>query len=234
MSSAMPVVVSFISQKGGVGKSSLARALAAVAGHAGVRVLLADLDPQQSTVRRWNQRRAETKVTPPIEVRSFAKMSDALEASEGFDLLIVDTPGSVTRATLDIARHSHLVVQPSGPSIDDLDPAVLAFHELTQAGIPRQRLLLALCRTLNRQEEDEARSYLSEAGYQVLKASIPERSGYRMAQNRGQALTETREKALNARADLLLAELLGKVDAAIAAMAPARSSNKKSKGEGAA
>ena len=42
----MPVVVAFISQKGGVGKSTLARALGAVAASAGLKVRLADLDAQ--------------------------------------------------------------------------------------------------------------------------------------------------------------------------------------------
>jgi chromosome partitioning protein len=43
----MPVVVAFVSQKGGVGKSTLARALATFAVAHGLRTKLADLDVQQ-------------------------------------------------------------------------------------------------------------------------------------------------------------------------------------------
>jgi chromosome partitioning protein len=214
----MPVVVSFVSQKGGVGKSTLARALAAVAGHAGVRLLLADLDPQQRTVSKWQKLRAQNALAPAIEVAGFRTVDEALAAGAKRDLVILDTPGSVTRATLDVARKSHLVVQPTGPGLDDLEPAILLFHELTSAGIPRERLVLVLCRTATKGEEEEARRYIAESGYDLLRSSIPERAGYRAAHNRGLGLTETHERALNQRADEVLSELLKRVSAAINAM----------------
>lgn len=43
----MASVVAFVSQKGGVGKSTLARALAREAAAGGLRVKVADLDTQQ-------------------------------------------------------------------------------------------------------------------------------------------------------------------------------------------
>ena len=49
----MPLIVSFVSQKGGVEKSALARALAVAVAEGGMNVLLADLDPQQSTIAEW-------------------------------------------------------------------------------------------------------------------------------------------------------------------------------------
>jgi len=42
-------IIAFISQKGGVGKSTLARALVVEASHKKLHVLLADCDPQQAT-----------------------------------------------------------------------------------------------------------------------------------------------------------------------------------------
>jgi chromosome partitioning protein len=209
----MPVTVAFISQKGGVGKSTLARALAAVAAHAKLKVHLADLDAQQRTLLLWGKARKENRVTPAIKVEGYANVGEAIEGAVGDDLLIVDTPGQVSTATLELAREADLIVQPTGPSLDDLHPAVLVFHALAQSGIPRERMVFALSRTIAKEEEEAAREYLEEAGYEVLRAAIPERVGYRQALNRGKALTETEEKTLNERADDLLEALLEKVAA---------------------
>ena len=46
----MLVIVGFVSQKGGVGKSTLSRALATSAAAAGTTVTVADLDVQQETL----------------------------------------------------------------------------------------------------------------------------------------------------------------------------------------
>jgi chromosome partitioning protein len=207
----MPVIVGFVSQKGGVGKSTLARALASVAAHAGLKVSLADLDPQQQTLVQWQKARKENKVSPKIAVSAFGGVADAVASSITSDLLILDTAGGVNSGTLAVAEHAHLVVQPTGSSLDDLYPTVLIFHELADAGIAKSRLVAALCRVLTDDEEAAARAYLEQAGYEVLPGSIPESAAYRVAQNHGQSLTEVGEKALNNRADALMEGLLVKV-----------------------
>ena len=137
--------------------------------------------------------------------------AEAVERAESCDLLILDTPGGVNDETLAVARISHLIVQPTGPTLDDLHPAVLLFHELVAAGIPTSHLAVALCRVLDDDEEAAARAYLEEAGYEVLAGFIPESRAYRNAHNRGRSLTETDEQTFNDRADALIEALLVKV-----------------------
>ena len=209
----MPIVVAFISQKGGVGKSTLARALAAVAAHARLKVMVADLDPRQHTLMHWEKARRENNIAPSLIVEAFDDVETALAAAAKCDLLIVDAPGHVDQGTLEIARVAHLIVQPTGAGLDDLRPAVLVFHELVRAGIPNTRLAAAMCRVLDADEEVAARAYLAEAGYEVLAGSIPERSAYRAAQNSGRALTETAKTSLTKRPDALMEALLLKIAA---------------------
>ncbi len=213
----MSAVIAFVSQKGGVGKSTLARALAAVCAHAGLNVVLADLDPQQQTLLHWQKSRAGNSVSPPVAVQAFDDAAEAIDGATGCDLLILDTPGGVHTGTLAIARAADLVVIPTGPSLDDLHPTVLLLHELAGAGIPKAQLAAALCRVLSGEEETAARAYLQAAGYEVLAGSIPESIAYRAAHNCGRSLIETGERQCNERADALIEAMLTKA----AAISPA-------------
>lgn len=207
----MTTVIAFVSQKGGVGKSTLARALAREAAAGGLKVKVADLDTQQGTSVDWHRTRLGAGIDPVVSVEAFATASQALAVAESYEILIIDGPARTSQGTLEIARASHLVVQPTGASLDDLRPAVREFHALVKAGIPHDRLAFALNRIGTDAEEAEARSYLEEAGYSVLTGCLLERPAYRQAQNDGHAVTETRYGALNARADMLIQSIIDRV-----------------------
>ena len=208
----MAQIVGFISQKGGVGKSTLARGLSREAAYNGLNVKLADLDTQQGTSVDWYRRRLDAGAEPVFSVESFKSASQAIKLANDFDLLLLDGPARASSATLEIAKAATLVVQPSGASIDDLRPAILTFHELVKADIPRARLAFALCRIGTDAEEAEARSYIEQAGYTVLDGSLPERPSYRQASNAGLAVTETRYPQLNQRADKLLQSMADRLN----------------------
>ena len=208
----MAQIVGFISQKGGVGKSTLARGLSREAAANGLQVKLADLDTQQGTSVDWYRRRLDSGTSPIFSVESFKTASQALRVSTQFDLLLLDGPARASEATLEIAKAASLVVQPSGASVDDLRPAVLVFHELVKRGIPKSRLRFALCRIGTDAEEAESRGYIQEAGFQVLDGSLPERPSYRQASNAGLSVTETRYPQLNQRADKLLQSMVDQLN----------------------
>lgn len=102
----MAAVVAFVSQKGGVGKSTLARALAREAAAGELRVKIADLDTQQGTSVDWHRARLGISIEPIVSVEAFKTASQALAAADGFDLLIIDGPARTSKATLEIARSS--------------------------------------------------------------------------------------------------------------------------------
>ncbi|SNT42848.1 chromosome partitioning protein [Granulicella rosea] len=208
----MAQIVGFISQKGGVGKSTLARGLSREAAHGGLNVKLADLDTQQGTSVDWYRRRLDHGADPIFSVESFKSAAQAIKIADEFDLLLLDGPARASSATLEIARAATLVVQPSGASVDDLRPAILTFHELVKAGIPKRKLVFALCRIGTEAEEAEARSYIDQAGYVVLEGSLPERPSYRQASNLGLAVTETRYPQLNQRADKLMQSMADRLN----------------------
>ena len=207
----MTTIIAFVSQKGGVGKSTLSRALAREAAHNGLKVKIADLDTQQGTSIDWHRTRLQAGIKPVVAAEAFATAAQALKTAEHYDLLIIDGPARTSSGTLDIAKVANLVVQPTGASRDDLLPAVREFHALVQAGIPKAKMVFALNHIGTPAEEAEARAYIAEAGYAVLDGCLLERPAYRKAQNTGHAVTETSFRNLNTKADALIQALIDRV-----------------------
>ena len=207
----MTTIIAFVSQKGGVGKSTLSRALAREAANGGLKIKIADLDTQQGTSIDWHRTRLHAGIQPPVAAEAFATAAQALKIAEQYDLLIIDGPARTSSGTLEIAKVADLVVQPTGASVDDLRPAVREFHALVKEGISKAKLAFALNRIGTPAEEAEARSYITDAGYTVLDGCLLERPAYRKAQNTGHAITETSFRNLNAKADALIQALIDRV-----------------------
>jgi chromosome partitioning protein len=208
------LVVSFVSQKGGVAKSTLSRLIAREAAAAGWRVKIADLDTQQGTSTEWARRRLAAELQPVFEVAGAATARMALDHARDIDLLVIDAPARASEGTLTIAKESDLVVQPTSGSLDDLHPAVLVFHDLVKRGVSRSKLAFALCHIGTDAEERDAREYLTRAGYEILEGSLPTRPAYKAAQNAGRTVNETTFKQLNERASELARAIASRIGAA--------------------
>ena len=209
----MTTIIAFVSQKGGVGKSTLSRGLAREAANGGLKTKIADLDTQQGTSIDWNRIRLNAGIQPAVAAEAFATAAQALKVAEQYDLLVIDGPARTSSGTLEIAKVADLVVQPTGASVDDLRPAIREFHGLVKEGIAKTKLTFALNRIGTPTEEAEARAYIADAGYTVLDGCLLERPAYRKAQNSGRAVTETSFANLNVKADELIQTLIDKVGA---------------------
>jgi chromosome partitioning protein len=135
----MTVLVGVVSQKGGVGKSTLARLIAREYAAAGWDVKIADLDISQGTSTDWKQRREQNCLQPEIAVEPFRTIAQALKHADVYDLMVLDGAPHSMQGTLEIARSSALLVVPTGLSLDDLKPSVLLAHELVKAHIPETK-----------------------------------------------------------------------------------------------
>lgn len=202
------IVVSFVSQKGGVGKSTLARAFATGASQAGHAVKLADLDTQQATVTDWHRQRLNNGYASIGSVEVFKKASEAIKHAEHYDFLILDGAARASTATLDIAKVSDLVILPTCASRDDLIPAIKLAHELQNNGVAKEALVLALTRVSTESEITDARTFIKESGHTVLEGCLYEKPSYRQAQNEGLSVIETRYQTLNKKADSLISSII--------------------------
>ncbi|HEX9842877.1 MAG TPA: ParA family protein [bacterium] len=112
-------VVSFLHQKGGTGKSTLAIASAIALAQAGHRVLLLDAD-YQGTSSEWGNRFAQrfgletrSQVQPIVheEVQRFRP---------SFQWIVIDGPPSLSEMTESILRASDRVIIPVRPALPDV------------------------------------------------------------------------------------------------------------------
>ena len=207
-------VIAFASQKGGVGKSTLCRALAVEAIRAGLKTIVSDLDAAQGTVHEWAKDRAKLGLEPPVTVRLCRTAAEALDGAGEVDLLVVDGPAKADVETLALARVADLIVQPCGGGLDDLRPAIRTFNGLIDRGVPRDRLLMALVRVGSEAEASNARDYLEVAGYACANGWLPERLTYRALHNAGQSITEAKIPGLRSAAEMLVQSIIDTVQAA--------------------
>jgi chromosome partitioning protein len=94
-------VVAVTINRGGQGKTMLSRSLAALAGQAGLAVLLADMDTQQNSTT-WRKRRPAERQLPLVEFTTEKDLPDVLDRARAADcdLVLIDTPpGRSTEAT---------------------------------------------------------------------------------------------------------------------------------------
>lgn len=87
------------------------------------------------------------------------------------------------QSSLEIARLATLIVLPTGLALDNLHPTLLFANELVQAGIQKERLLFVLNKVTDSElAVAEARAYLAGAtGYTIADQDLAARTGYQMA-----------------------------------------------------
>lgn len=205
------LVISCLSQKGGVGKSTLARLVAWTYASAGWKVKLADFNIKQLTSVDWAQQRAAAGHKPVISAEPY--QSAKAFKRDAADLIVADGKPDSDNSSLEIAKASNLIIVPTGLAVDDLKPQVMFVNELVSLDIDPARILVVLNKITDSEVAvREARQYLSSVGYQVATTELSAMTGYQMAQNRGLAVTETTFPTLNEKADTLGAEIVEKVN----------------------
>ena len=137
-------VIAFASPKGGVGKTTAAVHLAALAAEQRLRVTVLDADANEGA-SRWI-----AQAVPAVHVERARSSADLLRAipllRTDCDLLIVDAPGSDSEATRAVLLRSDVAVICAGCSLLDLNAMQSALETLAvvrdiRGGPPRAIIL---------------------------------------------------------------------------------------------
>ena len=174
-------------QKGGAGKTTLARNLAVAAVQDGQRVLCLDLDPQQSLRQWWQGREGDAPMMLASDPMPHA-LSDTLAAAQGrFDLVVIDTPPAAPAWLAETLRAADLALIPVRPSPDDLRAVGATIAALRAAGVP---FAFVMSQAPRAKLTEEAARVLAQHG-RVAPVNIAQRVIYAETGGTGQGVTET-------------------------------------------
>ena len=205
------LVASFIGQKGGVGKSALARVLAVAASRLSKSVLIADFDLEQLSCVEWSAARLRLGQFPEVESRAFKSLKKLRKNVEGFDLVVVDTRGLADELTDDVSKESDIVFLPTGTSMDDLRPTLALARKIGRKTNP-EKIIIILSKTGRSERQiSEARSQIENAGFSLLEATWPQRDGFQTEFDNGRAGSEASNPYLRQSADAIEKAMLGRL-----------------------
>ncbi len=202
-------IASFVGQKGGVGKSTLARVLAVAAARQEYKVLLGDFDLEQLSCIEWSATRLRNGIEPEIEARAFKSLKKLRKSVEGFDLVVVDTRGLADELTTDISQESDVIFLPTGTSMDDLRPTLALARRLSKNRKIGNKIVLVLSK-VGRSERllETAKVTIEAAGFEVLDSIWPERDGFQADLDIGKAGSEAHNPYLREAAESIEFDLL--------------------------
>jgi chromosome partitioning protein len=177
--------------KGGLGKTTLVRNLAVAAARAGLRVALADLDPQQTLLKWWSRRPeglAEIALwaAEPSDSQELLGIIDAQE----FDILIIDTPPGLEKYPEHVQRlieASDLLLIPCGPSSDESESVAPWMEYVSRFGKPAAFVLTRVDRRSTSARETKLE--LNAAG-RLCPIEIPQSEDIKRASKLGIGVQE--------------------------------------------
>lgn len=185
------MILSFLNQKGGVGKTTLATNAAAHFHRQGARVLLIDADPQ-ATSSAWASLRDE----PGFQTVAMARDNlarEVLDLSKNYDHVVIDGPPRAEKIARAVIIASDLVVIPIEPSGASHWAAADTVAQVSEAKIvkPEQQSVFLVSRKIgNTVIGRDIREMAAEYEIPVLRRAITQRVAYAEALTLGQTITE--------------------------------------------
>lgn len=130
----MPIVIAAINGKGGAGKTT---ALMNIAGEYALRggsVAMLDIDPRNNLIKWWSDCHGKDNQAEGIDVfgpkagKAIATFFD--RQADGFDYVLVDTPGEDSSIIDPVVARADLVISPVQPSKREVVGAIECFESV--------------------------------------------------------------------------------------------------------
>lgn len=210
----MTTTIAVLSGKGGVTKSTIARAVGTAYSVATWKVLGADMDIGQATMANWMRKRMANKLEPIFDVQSFGTPAQVKKSIDGdvWDLCVIDCPAFASKDTIQYAQMADLVVIPTRFSLDDMESTVKTANSLVKEGIPSDKLAIAFSGVAESQNEyDQARDYMGKTIFYVIPGYIPHKPALSAAQDVGKSILECQYVGPRDKADKVIQGIMNRL-----------------------
>jgi chromosome partitioning protein len=182
---------SFVQQKGGSGKSTIATNLGVCGEEEGETVLIVDLDPQHSATL-WHSARGTNK--PTVIDAMPEKLTDIVTSAPnlGVTLCLIDSPSKLDDIALAAIRVADMVVCPTLPDLFNLGSLQDTVHLLKAAG--KLPVTVGVINNVDKAGEEarigEARAVIEKFEMTVCPQVIRHRADFQTAAEKGKAVIE--------------------------------------------
>jgi chromosome partitioning protein len=186
------VILSFLSQKGGVGKTTLSLNLAGLYAVGGARTLLIDADPQASSIS-WSSIRTKEPLFSVVGMARGNLHKELPDLRRQYDVVIIDGAPRVNEIARSAIIASDLVLIPVQPSPVDIWASQETVQLVNEARTFRESLKAAFVinrKIVNTAIGRDVRDELSDFGYPVLKTHITQRVAFAESLARGLTVFE--------------------------------------------
>lgn len=212
--SSEPIIISFLQEKGGAGKTTMATNVAYGIKAKGLKVLLVDSDPQGSA-RDWNEANGGSLI-PVVGLDRETLATDIKAMGNLYDIIIVDGAPHLTRMSAAAVKASDIVLIPVQPSPYDvwasthLVGLVKDRQQLTN-GVPRASFIISRAIKRSILSRDVAET-LEEYKLPVFKSYTTQLVAYPSTALKGQTVLDIKgseaAKEINAIVDEIFEEFL--------------------------
>jgi chromosome partitioning protein len=183
------ISVALLNTKGGVGKTTLAAALAVRASQEGRRVALVDMDPQNSLAQWWARR---GKTESPQIFTGATTADDAIEAlsRDGWDWVFIDTPPAFLEVVRECVAAVDFSLIPVRSSMVDILATQDAVSLARDAGASFLCVLNDVDSRAGAKLADSARSTLVKAKVPVAVTAVVHRISHITSMTVGKSASE--------------------------------------------
>lgn len=212
----MPVI-SFLNQKGGSGKTTLATNFATCVAQSGKRVLYIDADPQGSALD-WSAARSDKPLFPVVGLPKDTIHREIEALSSPYDWTVIDGPPSRANVAKSAIAASDIVIIPVQPSPYDVWAAKDIVELIIEVRVLKPRLIALFA--VNRKiagtaiGRDVRKALESYETVPVLIGTVAQRVGFAESAAQGKTVQETHPGSPAAKEICaLVAEILEKAHA---------------------